>query len=94
MRVSKTTLQAKVDRINVITKSPKAHSVKTEEGSYVSNVGHFYLSQAYGGYCLLRIVNLGGGSSTPAIGGHISGKEMDYLLDGFIAALLFAEENT
>jgi hypothetical protein len=86
MRVSKTTLQQKVSLINEITNSPREHSEKTKDGAYVSNIGHFYLSQAYGGYCLMRIVNLSGGSSTPIYGGHVSGKEMDFLLTGFIAA--------
>lgn len=86
MRVSKSMLQNKIDLINEMTNSPMEYATKTDQGIRC-NVGHFHLSQAYGGYCLQRTMNEGGGCQTPIGLGHITGKEICHQLDGFIAAL-------
>lgn len=88
MRVSKSMLQNKINLINEMTNSPAEYAIKTDQG-FRCNIGHFHLSQAYGGYCLQRTIGEGGGCQTPIGLGHITGKEICHQLDGFIAALQF-----
>lgn len=88
MGVNKSMLQKKIDLINEMTNSPAEYAKKTDQGIRC-NVGHFHLSQAYGGYCLQRTMNENGGCETPIGLGHIKGKEICNQLNGFIAALRF-----
>jgi len=91
MANNKTTLTRKVHHINIMTENPLEHSSKDEKtNAWKANVGHFYLSQAYGGYCLMRVVNEGGGCKTLISRGHLNAREMSHELDGFAAGLLYA----
>ena len=55
-------IQNQVDILNEFTGQPKESYTKKEDGKYSSNVGCYYISQAYGGYKLEQIVNEGGGA--------------------------------
>lgn len=86
MPVTLKMLQAKIDFINEETGNPLEPYSKTERG-FVANVGNYHLSQAYGGVALVRMATGGGGVSMPTNSGHITKKELNHQLDGFIAAL-------
>lgn len=85
-RITKKHLDAQAARINRITGSPAAY---WDDGKI--NVGHFYISGAYGGYNLARIVNDGGGESCPLHTGHISARELSGLMYAYIYGLMDGE---
>lgn len=79
-------LQYKIDCINEMTGNPAEPYSKTESG-FVANIGCYYISQAYGGVALVRMTSHGGGQSMPTQSGHITKRELNHQLDGFLAAL-------
>jgi hypothetical protein len=81
-RITEKQLQAIVDRLNRITGSPSAPYVGN-----VAQVGNYHLSHAYGGVCLHRMHNEGGGVSSPLSIGHIPKRELAGLLHAFIAGI-------
>jgi hypothetical protein len=74
--------------LNELTGSPTEYRNK-ETGKI--NVGHFTISHAYGGVCLHRICNEGGGCSTPLSGGHIPKRDLFNEMHAFIKGLEFAK---
>lgn len=92
MRITKKTLQARVDYLNrLLDRSPTAYT-KQENGKLKANIGHFYLSQAYGGYCLHEIFNEGGGVTCPINNYHTTAREMYEQLNAFIGGLSYGGE--
>ncbi len=81
-RITEAHLQAKIDRLNRVTGSP---AEPYTDGK--ANVGNFHLSHAYGGVCLHRMHNSGGGVSSPLSTGHVSKRELAGLLSAFIAGI-------
>jgi hypothetical protein len=81
-RITETHLQAKIDRLNRVTGSP---AEPYTDGK--ANVGNYHLSHAYGGVCLHRMHNSGGGVSSPLSTGHVSKRELAGLLSAFIAGI-------
>jgi superoxide dismutase len=82
-RITEKHLQAVVDRLNRVTNSP-AEAYRTVDGQTVGNVGNYHLSHAYGGVCLHRMHNEGGGVSSPLSTGHVTKRELSGLLHAFI----------
>lgn len=87
MKITLKLLQNKVDFINEATNSPETAYTRTATGQLIANIGHYHISQAYGGVALARIVTSGGGVSMPTNSGHITKRELCHELDGFIAAI-------
>jgi len=81
-RITEAHLQAKVNRLNRVTGSP---SEPYTDGK--ANIGNYHLSHAYGGVCLHRMHNSGGGVSSPLSVGHVSKRELAGLLSAFIAGI-------
>lgn len=81
-RITENHLQAIVDRLNRITGSPAAPYIDGK-----AQIGNYHLSHAYGGVCLHRIHNEGGGVSSPLSTGHITRRELAGLLHAFIAGI-------
>ena len=81
-RVTQAQLQAAVDRINRMTESPMTPYV---DGKI--QVGNYHLSGAYGGVCLHRMHNEGGGVSSPLSTGHIPKRELLNLMHAYIIGL-------
>lgn len=86
-RITDKHLQAIVDRLNRITGSPM-----TPYADGKAQIGNFHLSHAYGGVCLHRMHNEGGGVSSPLSTGHITKRELADLLHAFIAGINFAQK--
>jgi hypothetical protein len=81
-RITEADLQAKVNRLNRITGSP---AEPYTDGT--ATIGNYHLSHAYGGVCLHRMHNSGGGVSSPLSTGHVSKRELAGLLSAFIAGI-------
>lgn len=86
-RITEKHLQAVVDRLNRITGSPLEPYVNGK-----AQIGNYHLSHAYGGVCLHRMHNEGGGVSSPLSTGHITKRELAGLLHAFIAGINTSEE--
>ena len=78
-RITEKHLQAIVDRINRITGSPAAPYIDGK-----AQVGNYHLSHAYGGVCLHRMHNDGGGVTSPLSTGHTTNRQLQGLLYAFI----------
>lgn len=81
-RITDKYLDAIVDRLNRITGSPAAPYIDGK-----AQVGNYHISHAYGGVCLHRMHNEGGGVSSPLSTGHIPKRELAGLMHAFIAGM-------
>ena len=85
-RITDKHLQAVVDRINRLTNSP-AKPYENIDGKFTAQIGNYHLSHAYGGVCLHRMHNEGGGVSSPLSTGHIPKRELYNRMQAFISGL-------
>jgi hypothetical protein len=81
-RITEAMLDARAARLNRMTGSPAEPYTNGK-----ANVGNYHISHAYGGVCLHRMHNEGGGVSCPIIGGHVPKRELLGLIDAYIAGL-------
>jgi len=81
-RVTDKQLQAIVDRLNRITGSPMEPYIDGK-----AQPGNYHLSHAYGGVCLHRMFNEGGGVTSPLSMGHVPKRELLNLLHAYICGL-------
>ncbi len=86
-RVTQSQLQGVVDRINRITGSPMVPYAKDADGKHIAQIGNYHLSSAYGGVCLHRMHNQGGGVSSPLSTGHIPKRQLLDLMYAYIQGL-------
>lgn len=91
MRTSIKTLETLCEWINKATNSPLTPYTRTEDGKFRANIGNFHLSQAYGGVCLHRMHNDGGGVTCPLGNGHISKKELEAKMRAFLLGLEYKQ---
>jgi hypothetical protein len=90
-RITIKDLRAVCANLNRITGSPmEYHSNKPGE-PFCSNIGNYHISQAYGGYCLHRVSNTGGGVSSPLSTGHIPARELINLMYAYIQGLEYSK---
>ncbi len=87
-RITRKHLDALCAHLNRITKSPMTYM----DGNRNILVGHWHMSSAYGGFCLVRTSNTSGGVSQP-MGhmGHQPARRVYELTHAFIAGLEFAK---
>ena len=81
-RVTEKQLQSIVDRINTMTGSPLEPYANGK-----AQIGNYHLSHAYGGVCLHRMHNEGGGVSSPLSVGHVTKRELANLMYAYICGL-------
>lgn len=86
-RITNKQLDSLCDWLNTMTNSPTTYSTRNEDGQFKANIGHFHISHAYGGVCLHRVMNEGGGVTTPIVHGHVSKRELFNLMHAFIKGL-------
>jgi hypothetical protein len=75
-RITIKTLRALCERLNRETDSPLEPYTRDATGRFVANVGNYHISQAYGGYCLHRMVGETGGVTCPLYSGHIPARDL------------------
>lgn len=81
-RITDKDLAAVCARINAATGSPAAPWVDGK-----AQIGNFHISHAYGGVCLHRMYNAGGGVSTPLMGGHVPKRELFNAMHAYLSGL-------
>ena len=86
-RITEKDLQRLIDSINERTGSPMKPWGKDDVGDMVANIGNYHLSGAYGGVCLHRMHNKGGGVTTPLIPYHVPKRVLYGLLEAFLAGM-------
>ena len=88
MRTTNKCLETLCQWINERTGSPlKPYTWDEATGRNRANVGNYHLSHAYGGVCLHRMHNEGGGVTTPLVHGHIPKRELELAMRSFLAGL-------
>ena len=90
-RITEKRIQVQVDYLNELTGSPMEQSTRVD-GRYQANIGNFHISHAYGGVCIHRMHNTGGGVTTPIISYHAPKREVYEKLTSFIAGIEFNKE--
>lgn len=81
-RITIKDLQAVCKRLNRETNSPDTYMT---DGKI--NIGHFHISQAYGGYCLQRTMNDGGGVTCPLDHYHGPARELYGKMHAYLAGM-------
>ena len=84
MKITKSNLQAVVDRINTVTKSPMTSYTKDAKGKYTANIGNYHIDSAYGGNKLVQMTN-GNGGIKDITYGFVSKSELYSLMHAFLA---------
>lgn len=76
-RITEKMLQHLCDRLNEATGSPmQPYSIKPGAERHTANIGNYHISHAYGGVCLHRMMNEGGGVTCPLSHGHGPKREL------------------
>ena len=82
-RITKSNLKGAIQLLNEVTVSPLEYSTMNAEGKRVSNVGHYCLSCAYGGYSLHHIANESGGVRDVFSRGYMPARELYNLIHAY-----------
>jgi hypothetical protein len=85
-RITEKQLESLCQYINELTGSPLTPYTRDEQG-FRANIGNYHLSYAYGGVCLHRMVNEGGGIRTPLVSGHVTKRELYNAMQAYIRGL-------
>ena len=85
-------LEVRVDYLNELTGSPKTPYTNGKDGKLTANIGNYHLSGAYGGFCIHRMVNEGGGVDTPLSYGYIPKRELFEKLTSFTRGIEYGLE--
>lgn len=85
-RITIANLEAVVARINRVTGS-QSTPWRREGDRSRANIGNYHLSLAYGGVCLHRMANEGGGVTTPLGSGHVHKRELYEQMHAFLRGL-------
>lgn len=86
-RITEKQLESLCDYLNTITNSPATYGGRNEAGQFKANIGHYHISHAYGGVCLHRVSNEGGGVNTPLLSYHATKRELFNAMHSFIKGL-------
>ena len=86
-RITTKHLEVLIARLNKLTNSPSTPYATDDDGKFHAQIGNYHLSQAYGGVCLHRMHNEGGGVTTPLSYGHITKRELYDQLYSFIKGI-------
>jgi len=101
-RITQKDLEYLVKKINEVTGSPATLYTQTKKAvlgkNYKravikGNIGNYYLSYAYSGVQLVRIVNEDGGIETISRGCHVPKRELYYWMQAYIAGITHVEIN-
>jgi hypothetical protein len=86
-RITERDLEGLVGRINRMTKSPLTPYLKHADGKFTAWIGNYHISHAYGGVCLHRMVNEGGGVRDVLMCGHVPRRELYTAMHAYILGL-------
>lgn len=91
-RITVKTLRTVCDNLNRMTGSPMVPYIRTKDGKLTAQIGCYLIDQAYGGYQLARIVNEGGGQTSPIGLGFGAARECYDKMRAYMAGLQDAKE--
>jgi len=91
-RINIADLEELCAHLNKLTGSPLEYSSHKKGEKFKSNIGHFCISQAYGGVELQRVMNHGGGVDCPLSSGHCPKRELYEQMRTFIYGLEAAKD--
>lgn len=80
-------LDGMCDAINRKTNSPMAPYVKDDAGKYRAQIGNHHISEGYGGVCLHRMMNEGGGVTCPLDNCHGPKRELYEKMRAYLRGL-------
>ena len=83
-RITAAMLEKKVTRLNLLTGNPPEPYTKRPDGKYVSNIGNYHISGAYGGVALEQMVGTSGGVRSVFSCGYVSKRELYGLINAYI----------
>lgn len=86
-RITEKQLESLCSYINELTCSPSEPYSRDETGKLKANIGNYHISHAYGGVCLHRMLNEGGGIRTPLVSGHVTKRELYNAMQSYVKAL-------
>ena len=86
-RITEANLQGLCDRLNRVTGSPEKPYIDGK-----AQIGNYHISHAYGGVCLHRMHNSGGGVTEPLYCGHCPKRELYYRMHAFLKGIEFATD--
>ena len=86
-RIKQSDLEHLVERINKVTDSPLEPWGKDGQGKLRANVGNYYLSGAYGGVKLERMVSESGGCDDISTDGFGTKRQLYTWMRAFLAGL-------
>ncbi len=92
-RITERDIKGLENRLNTLTNSPLTYISTLSDGSRVINIGHYHFSHAYGGVCLHRTVNNGGGVNSVLSSGHIPKRQAYNETWAFIRGLEVSNDN-
>jgi len=84
-RITTKQLEAMVKELNEIVGVPTEPYTKAKDGTINANIGTYYISGAYGGWALEKIVTTGGGVTRISHDGYGTKHQLSKFLDGFLA---------
>jgi hypothetical protein len=86
-------LEAIVERINRMMKTPLQQYVRTDTGKLVGQIGNFHLDRAYGGFALYQMTGDSGGCNDVLSIGHVSKGTLESAMFAFIRGIELAEKH-
>ena len=85
-RITNSQLETLCDRINSLLNAPKTAYTRNGNSSK-ANIGHHYIDSSYGGVCLHRMNNEGGGVTCPLVEYHVTKRELYNSMKSYISGL-------
>lgn len=83
-RITKEGLGGLALTINEVTGNPTEKYERGEDGKMAAQIGNYYISYAYGGSSLRRMVNTSGGASDVFGWGHMPKRALADLMHAFL----------
>ena len=75
-RIKESDLKDLIDQLNELTGNPLTYSSHKPDEPFKSNIGHYHLSCAYGGYRLDQLCNEGGGIRVISCNGYSTKRDL------------------
>ena len=88
-RITFKDLEARCIALNAATGSPVTYGHRDGNDRLVTHIGHFYVTDEYGGYLLVRVENESGGVEDVFGAGRMTARELMGRMDAFMVGLQF-----
>ena len=86
-RITELDIERRIERLNQLTGAALEPYTKVGGGKLTANIGTYYLSGAYGGWRLEKIVNSRGGAADVLQSGFTTKRDLYNQLNSYIAGI-------